>query len=919
MRNTGWFSRLFNQQPATAMIQRIAGGVGVTVLLIMTGTAAAQNPTAQVATPDSQMSIPDGYSAHGTVDLGGHVSGVIGSMPMYDTLVNIQPGPRVLGETFELHALPGNKHPMFDSLNAISTGFGGDPDSFNKLDFHKGKLYEFSGIFRRDRDYFDYDLLGNPNIPAGQSIAAVGTTSVSLPWPQVKQSPVMYNTVRRMTDTNLTLLPLSSVTFRVGYSQNVMQGPSLSPSGYQFNNGDAILSEFQRNSSDDFTGAIDWKPVEGTKLTFEEEIDHFKADSYFTLAPSDFIVQEGNGTPVALNNFDSLTPLKDTCDTYALGTGAVLSAPQTFGGLPVISPFCNAVSGYSRTQPTRIIYPTETFRLQSTSIKNISMNGDFRYTKANMNLPNYSDSFQGLSETAVKNTATPPATIGYYGIRSTTYTGIATARRDVISADYGITWQATKTFSLSDQVDYSNVHQPGTTTMTALNSLTTPTDSATTFGNAGINYTGPLNTVHTAVDGATFEGSGVVGVPAPAYFGQRFLTNNLTGTWDAASRATFSFTYRHRNHVIAENAFASTGSGTVTSPFVITDPGFNPGNNPLAAGATTNGTVTINEDGGIFNAALRPLNNWDVNGSVEVLYDDNAFTPVGPRQTKHYRVHTMYKPRPWATISGAFNDLERHNNTNNNQAGVALFTPPSATPAPNGTVSTGTPYEGPLQHVDYSRVYSVGAALTPNEHYGFDFNYAYSDVYAATNICYLNGASAATPGAVQSASSTICPNIWGRGATAATEISGAALEDWFAKDFSDAPTQSGSASLALSPIDKLHSNIGYRISSVNGTRFFNDARDVSGSLVSTYQTPFINAAWTVHTGLVLRAEYNFYGYGEGGPSGSQYCTTATSLTATIVPCNTLTAPTGLTESPAGATAPRNFHANNLTVGVHFAF
>jgi hypothetical protein len=898
MRNTGWFSRLSNQQPATAMIQRIAGGVGVAVLLMMTGIAAAQNPTAQVATPDSQMSIPDGYSAHGTVDLGEHMSGLTGSKAMYDTLVNIQSGPRVLGETFELHPLPGNKNPMFDSLSAIGTGFGGDPDSYNKLDFHKGKLYEFSGMFRRDRDYFDYDLLGNPNIPAGQSIL-IGTTAApagSLPWPQVNQSPVMFNTVRRMTDTYLTLLPLSKVTIRGGYSQNTMEGPSLSPSGYQFATGDAILSEFQRNSTDNFTGAIDWKPIEGTKLTFEEEIDHFKADSYFTLAPSDFIVQEGDGTKVALNNFDSLTPLKDTCDTFALGTGAVLSPAQP-GGLPVISPFCNAVSSYLRTQPTRTFFPTETFRLQSTSIKSISMNGDFHYTQANMSLRNYSDSYQGLSETAVKG---PPA--GYYGVRSATYTGVASAKRDVVAADYGVTWQATKTFSLSDQFDFSNVHQPGTTTMTSLTTLTTPTDYATSFGNAGINYTGTLNTVIAAANTATFEGSGNVGIASPDYFGQKFLTNNVTATWDATSRATLSATYRYGTHSIVQGA----SSGPASS------------------------VITINEDGGIFNVALRPANNWDVNGTAEILYFDNAFTPVGPRQSRHYRAHTMYKPRPWATLSGAFNDLERHNNTNNNQAVVALFTLPSATPAPNGTASTGTPFEGPLQHEDHSRVYSLGAVLAPNEHYGLDFDYAYSDVYASTNICYLNGATATVPGAVQSATSTVCPYVYGRGATGITEVNDSALSDWFGRDFSDAPTQSGSVAVALSPIDKLHSNIGYRISSVNGTRFFNDARDVNGSLVSAYQTPFVNLAWTVHTGLVLKAEYNYFNYGEGGPSGSQYCSTSTgyAVTAgqttpgtppTVVPCTSLTAPTGLTESPAGATAPRDFHANNLTFGIHFAF
>ena len=37
---------------------------------------------------------------------------------------------------------------------------------------------------------------------------------------------------------------------------------------------------------------------------------------------------------------------------------------------------------------------------------------------------------------------------------------------------------------------------------------------------------------------------------------------------------------------------------------------------------------------------------------------------------------------------------------------------------------------------DHSRIASMGAQLSPNEHYGLDFNYAYSDVYTATNICY---------------------------------------------------------------------------------------------------------------------------------------------------------------------------------------
>ena len=71
------------------------------------------------------------------------------------------------------------------------------------------------------------------------------------------------------------------------------------------------------------------------------------------------------------------------------------------GGLPIIDPACNVISSYVRNQPTREIFPTEIFRLQSSSIRNISMNGDVRYTSANMNLPNYYEHFQGLDRARI--------------------------------------------------------------------------------------------------------------------------------------------------------------------------------------------------------------------------------------------------------------------------------------------------------------------------------------------------------------------------------------------------------------------------------------------------------------------------------------------------------------------------------------
>jgi hypothetical protein len=396
------------------------------------------------------------------------------------------------------------------------------------------------------------------------------------------------------------------------------------------------------------------------------------------------------------------------------------------------------------------------------------------------------------------------------------------------------------------------------------------------LGNASINYSGPL-TAGTAVA----LPYGVNGVLTNNYFGQEFLTNNLTLSWDAASRAMFAITYRYSNHNIGQGV---PHAGAI----------------PLALADPVNGTVAITENGGIFNAALRPTNKWDINGTAEVFYADNAFTSVGARQTQHYRVHTKYKPMPWATFTGAFNDLERHNNTNNNAA----------------TVAAGLdPWEGPLNHVDHSRSASMGAMLSPSEHYSVDFNYSYSDVYTATNICFNNGATATLPGTASLNSAgqpNVCPGIYARGSTTV-------LSDWFGRDFMDAPTQYGSVGLNLTPTDKVRYGVGYRISAVNGSQFFNDARAVNGSLQSTYQSPYVNVAWTLHPGLTWKAEYNYYGYGEGGPSGPQSCSTSTTLTSTVVPCTSLPYPTGLTEPTSGLTAARNFHANNVTLGLHYEF
>jgi hypothetical protein len=515
-------------------------------------------------------------------------------------------------------------------------------------------------------------------------------------------------------------------------------------------------------------------------------------------------------------------------------TYTMFSAPLTPGGLPVINPACAVTTSYLRTQATRVIYPTEIFRFQSNDVRSVSLNGDIRYSVGNSSMPNSYENYTGLNG----------------AVRSSTITGSAIAQRRVLAADYGMIWNATKTISLEDQVSYSNVHQPGNLTLAGF-TLATPA----TAGNETINYSAaPLLT-----GAASLPTGNSLGIMY-AYFGQTWLTNNATVSWDASTRATLALTYRYQSHTVVQ----TSGTGPMEN------------------------LIGMDTNGAILNAALRPTNHWDINGTAEISYTDNAFTPMTPRQLQHYRVHTLYRPKPWATISGAYNDLERHNNTNN----------------------TGTPAaDGPLDHEDHTRIGSLGLSLAPNEHYGFDFNYSFSHVYITTNACYASGASTTLPGAASlnaAGQPNLCPNL---------------TTDWGpVKDYMTAPTQYVSVALALSPIKTIHSDIGYRISAVSGSQFFNDAQEVNGSLQSAYQTPYLDVAWTVKPGWIWKAEYNYYNYGESeNISGATLCSTSTLSTSSVVPCSTLS-PTAMNGEPSyGLTLPRTFHANNLTLGMHYEF
>lgn len=741
-----------------ALVQA-APRVSVALLAGLLGFTAVA--TAQDANPKG--TTKDGYAIHQTIDVGGHITSYSGSNAVWDTLVNLHTGPRVLNQTLDMRALPGSKHFVFDTLFTGSAGYGGDPNDFTTLRMSKGKLYDFNGLFRRDRQYFDYNLFGNPLVPLTTYKNSTGTYT----FPQVNDAEHLFNTVRRMTDTSLTLFPLSKITIRAGYSQNIMEGPTYS-SIHQ--GSDALLFQAWRTSTDTWLAGIDWKPWAHTMFTYEENINHFKGNTTWQLAGIN--AQLANGTPVSLG-FNA-APAASCYSSFAT------NPPTTTGA-------CNGYLQDTRFEPTRTLFPTEEFRFQSSDVKNFAMNGRISYTDANMHLPHYFELFNGLES----RTRT----------REFTINGNSWAARYNVSADYGFDWTLTEKLTLTEQFDFQNFRQPASNLLSEVDQLGTNMNAAP----------GPAQPAALTI--------------ASNFLGQRVERNTIALEMQPSTWASFSIGYRFRDRRLG---------------FVQSEP----------TDALPNGrdyTYTDREQAVILGSVLRPTANWKVNGSLEIGYSNNVYVPISPRDFQHYQLRSSWKPKNWATIAGTFNDLEKRDNQIN------------------------------VGYKAHSRSFTTAASLAPSQHYGVDLSYGYSDVFSEVQNCFDDSGfvpSGATPLPV----GVTCGNAVNT-ATATTAFYG--------NSYYDAPTQFGSIGIVYSPVTKLRTGLGYRMSAVSGRTELLNPRQAPGSLQSEYQTPYASLGYTVAAGWGFSGQWDYYGYGEG--------------------------------TPIGPVSPRSFRGNVYTLGMHYEF
>jgi hypothetical protein len=651
------------------------------------------------------------YNIKQSVEFGYRFTDFTGDPGAYDTFVNLQQGPRLLDMTLEMRSL-NHQGSLFDRLYLSNFGYGGDPNNVSRLRMGKNKWYDFNAMFRRDQNVWDYSLQANPLNPVSTFTNAPAGFN-----PVLGFSPHLFNTRRRMGDYNLTLLPESKIRFRLGYSRNVNEGPSLS----SYHQGtEALLLQDWRNTVNAYRLGVDFKILPRTNVSYDQVWNYYKGDT--GVNDQNQLFQLANGTPVDIG--------------ISLNAAANQPCAATFTATGTINPACNAYLNYSRHANVRTSMPTEQVSLQSSYFKALDLAGRFSYTGGDLNVADYQELFGGReSRTNLSNAEA---------------FGPAFGRHVSAALDFGATWHLSERFRVLDTFNFSSFRNPAEydasncaffspNLLTAANLFTPAVPlpvvcAAPADGVAGT----PAHSASSGPD-ASFAISALL-------LKQDQKTNLFQVEYDFARNFGMRVGYRFRHRDIADADFeqkteifypsnANRGDCALVGAL-------------LPAGCTDNddgsftfrtpqpietdtGDTLINEHSGLFGIWARPVDAWRINFDTEIGSADNSFTRISPRQWQEYRLRTTYKVASWVNLNGSVNILEKRNNVSE------------------------------INNLQHNRMYGWGAMLEPNDHVALEFGYDYSDDYSQILVCFVSSAS--PPGLAKCPGSTVlveAPSIY---------------------------------------------------------------------------------------------------------------------------------------------------------------
>ncbi len=614
------------------------------------------------------------YNYQGSMEFGYRYVNTNGSEPVYDTFVDEKQGPRLLDQTLSMRSLDHNGI-LFDNLFLSTFGWGGDPENVGRLRISKNKWYNFNALFRRDHNFWDYNLLANPLNPPN-------------PFIQIENSPHEMLTTRRMYDYNLTLLPQSRIRFRLGYTRNNMEGPAFST----IHGGtDTILFQNTRTLLDGYHAGIDFKVLPRTNISFDQFLQYYRSDTSWDDRNLQFQLADASGVDAgSIYNAAAGQPCSNTpTPIFDAGTSP-----------PTLSATCNGWQSYNRFGPVRTSYPTEQITLQSNYFRRLDFSARGSYSSADTKADDFLEQFLGLTTRT--------------GERAFEVSGPARARRVVANVDFGVTAHLTERFRLIDSFRFSNFRIPGSWSELEFSFFN---------GSTPASLLNPVVTFDPSVCPANPAACPLHGSSSPAdvnnttftrFLGQDSKYNTFQVEYDFSRHFGGRVGYRYGHRTIPVRLLTTTSELFYPS---------NP-NRGDCSGAPLNSDgscsfagevdsaedrVEVNEHSALFGVWAHPSDALRVNFDMELLSADDSPTRTTPRNLQRYKARVNYRPVQWANVSGTVNVLESRNNVTD------------------------------VLHREHDRNYGFSLGLDPNARFSIEFGYNYDDIFSTTNICYVIG------------------------------------------------------------------------------------------------------------------------------------------------------------------------------------
>ena len=747
------------------------------------------------------------YNVEQSVEFGYRDSMINGNRNNYNTFENLGSGVRLFDYTLNMRSID-HRGLFFDNLTFSNFGYGGDPNDVSRLRMNKDKWYDFRFMFRRDKNFWDYNLLANPLNPS----------TFPTPTPITNSPHALYLT-RRMQDYDLTLLPQSRVRFRAGYSRDFNGGPAFTS---YHGSADGVFDNSYRATTNAYRFGVDYTGLPKTTISFDELLTYTKLDNSIT--DRNFNFQLASGTPVDLGlNFVGTTPC---------------AKPVTNGATnpPTVTSNCNGYISYVQMQNPRSSFPTERLSFQSGYVRNLSMSGSVSYSSGTNTILDLNEILNGWSSRTFN--------------RGNTTAGPAQAKRIAAQASWAGEYRITDKLYVSDEFLYDNWRIPGTWTE-LLTNIFPAAPQATTLGLALV-----ASTVSPATFAATCPASpyNQAGCPEHSsssladlenelhseFFGQNLKSNLIELKYDFSRRISARVGYLYRTRTIAQ--FSATtdvsevylpGGPTATAANLFlaarADCALVAGVLPADCTKNANGSVTevgpesgndternlteIHEHAAVIGVSARPTSQLRLNADLLLGSNDNSFTRTSPRQVQSYKIQAGYTPTAWATINGT---VDIHENRDN------VFT---------------------VNNLEHGRTYSFATTMMPSQRLWVDFGYSYMDTFVQTEICF--------PETPAPAFSTACPVPGSPGPLGA--LSMYASKDHYAY-----------GNVMWKPIKRITAMLGYSGSIVRGTTTLLSPVAPTGTLDFNYLKPTASLAIDLYKGLSYKTSWNYFGYNDKG-------------------------------------------------------